>query len=111
VEGSLTATVHTGDGESELPRRLTDVLGHKAGRVIFNGFPTGVAVAWAMNHGGPYPASTAEAHTSVGITAIRRFLRPVCFQDSPDALLPAELRDDNPGGIPQRVDGRLIAPA
>jgi NADP-dependent aldehyde dehydrogenase len=111
VEGSLTATVHTGDGESDLPGRLADLLAHKAGRIIFNGFPTGVAVAWAMNHGGPYPASTAEAHTSVGISAIRRFLRPVCFQDSPEALLPAELRDDNPGGIPQRVDGRLVASA
>ncbi len=108
LEGSLTATLHTGDGETGLPGRLAGILSHKAGRLVYNGFPTGVAVAWAMNHGGPYPASTSEAHTSVGMTAIRRFLRPICYQDSPEALLPAELRDDNPGGVPQRVDGRLV---
>jgi NADP-dependent aldehyde dehydrogenase len=65
-----------------------------------------VAVTWAQHHGGPYPATTFPHHTSVGTTAIRRFLRPVAYQDAPDALLPAELREANPLGLPRRVDGR-----
>jgi NADP-dependent aldehyde dehydrogenase len=64
-----------------------------------------VAVSWATNHGGPYPASTS-LHTSVGATAIRRFLRPICYQDAPEQLLPAELRTGNPLGIPRLVNGR-----
>jgi NADP-dependent aldehyde dehydrogenase len=77
---------------------------------VWNSWPTGVAVGWAMHHGGPYPATTAPLHTSVGATAIDRFLRPVCFQDVPDALLPPALRDDNPLGIVRRIDGSLVAP-
>ena len=73
--------------------------------MIWNGWPTGVAVSHAMTHGGPYPATTAPGHTSVGTTAIRRFLRPVTYQSVPDALLPAALRDGNPLGVPRKVDG------
>jgi len=108
LEGSLTATLHIGSGETDLPRRVAEVLGRRAGRIVYNGFPTGVAVTWAMHHGGPYPASTNELHTSVGTTAIRRFLRPVCYQDAPYALLPEELRDDSAVEIPRRIDGKLV---
>lgn len=104
LEGSLTATVHAADaGEAE---PLVDVLGRKAGRLIWNGWPTGVAVTWAMHHGGPWPATTT-ATTSVGATAIDRWLEPTAYQDWPEALLPDELKDDNPLGIPRRVDGVL----
>ncbi len=106
IEGALTATVHLGEGETDLPGRLTAVLRRKAGRVLYNSFPTGVAVTWAMHHGGPWPATTNELHTSVGTTAIRRFLRPITYQSAPAALLPDELRDGTTS-IPRRVDGVL----
>jgi NADP-dependent aldehyde dehydrogenase len=78
------------------------------GRVVWNGFPTGVAVSWAMHHGGPYPATTNALHTSVGTTAIRRWLRPVSLQDVPEDLLPDELRDTpRNGSLPRRIDGVL----
>jgi NADP-dependent aldehyde dehydrogenase len=77
--------------------------------VIWNGYPTGVAVSWAMQHGGPWPATTS-GHTSVGATAIRRFLRPISWQDAPQHVLPPELRD-GPVDIPRRVDGRLVLPS
>jgi NADP-dependent aldehyde dehydrogenase len=107
LPGSLTATLHIGESGDEVSAVL-EVLRHKAGRILFNGFPTGVAVAWAQQHGGPWPA-TNTLHTSVGITSVRRFLRPVAWQDAPQAVLPAELRDD-PGGaaVPRRVDGALV---
>jgi NADP-dependent aldehyde dehydrogenase len=103
--GQLTATVHGEDGDDVVV--LLDVLAARAGRVIWNGWPTGVSVTWAMQHGGPWPATTAPGGTSVGATAIARFLRPVAYQAIPDGLLPAALRDANPLGIPRRVDGRL----
>jgi NADP-dependent aldehyde dehydrogenase len=78
------------------------------GRVIWNGYPTGVAVSWAMQHGGPWPATTS-GHTSVGTTAIRRFLRPISWQSAPQHVVPPELRD-GPVRIPRRVDGRLVLP-
>lgn len=106
LPGSLTATVHARSVEPDL-RAAVDSLVGKVGRVIWNGYPTGVAVAGAMLHGGPYPASTASSHTSVGWTAVRRFQRPVCFQSFPDEMLPPELRDANPLGIVRRVNGRL----
>jgi NADP-dependent aldehyde dehydrogenase len=111
MEGSLTATVHIGEGETALPARLLAIAQARAGRLLVNGYPTGVGVTWAMEHGGPWPATTNLGHTSVGATSIRRFLRPVAFQSVPDALLPAALRDDNPLAIPRRVDGRLESPA
>ncbi|MBB3988257.1 NADP-dependent aldehyde dehydrogenase [Sagittula marina] len=89
-EGQLTATIHMDDGDTALGRRLAPVLERKAGRVLVNGFPTGVEVADAMVHGGPYPASTNFGATSVGTLSIRRFLRPVCYQNMPDALMPGD---------------------
>lgn len=86
LDGQLTATVHMRESDLPLARRLLPLLERKAGRVLFNGFPTGVEVAEAMVHGGPYPASTNFGATSVGTLAIRRFLRPVCYQNLPDAL-------------------------
>ncbi|WP_298460707.1 aldehyde dehydrogenase (NADP(+)) [uncultured Cellulomonas sp.] len=106
VGPALTATVQTGD-DDELAAPLLTHLTARAGRVVWNGYPTGVAVSWAMHHGGPYPATTAPLHTSVGAASIRRWLRPVSFQDVPSELLPAELRDEATD-LPRRVDGRLV---
>lgn len=107
LPGSLTATIHATEDEvpdlSPTLRRLSDL----AGRVIFGGWPTGVAVGWAQHHGGPWPATTAPLHTSVGATAVQRFLRPVVYQDVPPGLLPEALRDDNPLNVPRRIDGEL----
>ncbi|GIJ57345.1 aldehyde dehydrogenase (NADP(+)) [Virgisporangium aurantiacum] len=105
LPGSLTATVHRGPGETDLPGRLTRRLLPRAGRIVFDGYPTGVAVAWAQHHGGPWPATNTQ-HTSVGTTAIRRFLRPVAWQNAPSDLLPAELRNGY-RRISRRVDGVL----
>ena len=102
---SLTATLHVGTRDSALASELVDVVRPRAGRIIFNGFPTGVAVSYAQTHGGPWP-STNSIHTSVGATAIRRFLRPVTYQDAPEPVLPQELRNDY-AAIPRRVDGVL----
>jgi len=102
VEGSLTASVQAEPGDDFPLPELLEVLGERAGRVVYNGWPTGVAVSWAMNHGGPWPSTTNSAHTSVGATAIRRWLRPVSFQSVPEELLPPALQDANPWGIPQR---------
>lgn len=104
--GNLTATVHAGSADSEALVALEAELRERAGRLVWNGFPTGVAVTGAMHHGGPYPATTFAAHTSVGTTAIRRFLRPVAWQDAPPSVLPPALRDENPLGIPRLVDQR-----
>src|SRR5690606_16117655 len=111
LPGSLTGTLHADvDGEPALARAVVDRLTARAGRVITGGWPTGVAVTWAMHHGGPWPATTNSAHTSVGVTAIRRFQRPVVFQDTPARLLPPALRDDNPWRLPRRVNGVLQTP-
>jgi NADP-dependent aldehyde dehydrogenase len=104
LHGQLTVTVH-GEEDDPMAPALLALGASVAGRVIWNGWPTGVAVTHAMTHGGPYPATTASTHTSVGSTAIRRFLRPVTYQAVPEALLPAELRDANPLGVPRRVNG------
>lgn len=105
LEGSLTATVHA-EAEDDVAR-IVALLSDRAGRLLFAGWPTGVAVTWSQHHGGPWPATTSQ-HTSVGATAIRRFLRPLAFQDAPEAVLPEALRDENPLGIPRRVDGALL---
>jgi NADP-dependent aldehyde dehydrogenase len=89
--GQLTATLHMDDGDATLARRLLPVLERKAGRVLANGFPTGVEVCDSMVHGGPYPASTNFGATSVGTLSIRRFLRPVCYQNIPASILPDDL--------------------
>lgn len=90
LHGQLTCTLHLDGGDTDLARSLLPILERKAGRILANGFPTGVEVADAMVHGGPYPASTNFGHTSVGTLAIRRWLRPVCYQNMPEALLPAD---------------------
>lgn len=107
LPGSLAVALHLGDAEASERTDLVQALQHRCGRLVFNGWPTGVAVTHAMHHGGPYPATTDAGHTSVGTTAVRRFLRPVCYQDAPAALLPPALRDDNPRGIWRLVDGHL----
>jgi NADP-dependent aldehyde dehydrogenase len=99
LRGHLTATVHGDEDDLVEFAALFSLLRHRVGRLIVNGFPTGVEVAPAMQHGGPYPATTDSRSTSVGTAAMQRFARPVCFQDAPDALLPAELRRANPLGI------------
>ncbi|MET8634492.1 aldehyde dehydrogenase (NADP(+)) [Streptomyces sp. NPDC004680] len=109
LPGNLTATVHLSTEEAAGEGRGAEILAELtplAGRVLVNGWPTGVAVAPAQHHGGPYPATTSTS-TSVGGTAIERWLRPVVFQGAPEALLPPELRDGNPLGLPRRFDGRL----
>ncbi|HUY24652.1 MAG TPA: aldehyde dehydrogenase (NADP(+)) [Candidatus Saccharimonadales bacterium] len=106
LDGSLTATVHAEAGEQPELAGLVEVLRQKAGRLIWNGYPTGVAVTHAMMHGGPYPATTFPLHTSVGSAAIKRFLRPVAFQDFPMELLPQQLWDENLSGIMRLVDGK-----
>jgi NADP-dependent aldehyde dehydrogenase len=107
TEGNLTASLHLGatDAAADV-RALTGSLTQHAGRVIFNGYPTGVEVCAAMIHGGPYPATSAPATTSVGALAIQRFVRPVCFQNAPDPLLPVELQNANPRGIWRTVNGK-----
>jgi len=107
LEGNLTITLHAEESELAELRDLLPLLRERAGRVIWNGFPTGVAVVEAMVHGGPYPATTAPSTTSVGSEAIYRFMRPVAFQSLPEALLPLELQSHNPLGVMRRVDGRL----
>jgi NADP-dependent aldehyde dehydrogenase len=92
LEGQLTVTLHMTDADIPLAQKLMPILERKAGRILVNGFPTGVEVADSMVHGGPYPASTNFGATSVGTLSIRRFLRPVCYQNLPDALLPTDLR-------------------
>jgi NADP-dependent aldehyde dehydrogenase len=107
VEGQLTATIHATAADRDLAARLLPVLERKAGRILFNGFPTGVEVSHAMVHGGPFPATSDSRSTSVGASAIDRFVRPVCYQDVPAELLPVELQDENPLGLVRVVDGEL----
>lgn len=102
--GNLTATIHAQEKEADLAKELVAILREKVGRIIWNGFPTGVEVVYAMQHGGPYPATTAPASTSVGMMAIKRFLRPIAYQGMPDDLLPPALQDGNPLGIWRLVD-------
>jgi NADP-dependent aldehyde dehydrogenase len=105
--GHLTATIHGTDADLHEFRDLVAILKDKVGRLVFNGFPTGVEVSHAMVHGGPYPATSDGRSTSVGSEAIFRFCRPVCYQGFPEATLPDELRDGNPLGIWRMVDGEM----
>jgi NADP-dependent aldehyde dehydrogenase len=111
LEGQLTATLHGTDADIAAFADLVDILEHKAGRLVVNGYPTGVEVCHAMVHGGPYPATSDSRFTSVGTQAILRFVRPVCYQDFPQAALPAELKDGNPLGIWRLVNGSLTRDA
>jgi acyl-CoA reductase-like NAD-dependent aldehyde dehydrogenase len=105
--GQLAISIHSEAADTEWVQSILPECLAQAGRIVFDGFSTGVSVCWAMMHGGPYPASSNAAATSVGMTAIQRFLRPVAFQNAPAALLPAALRDENPLRLRRRVDGAL----
>ncbi len=107
LEGQLTATVHADESDHDAAGRLLPILELRAGRILFNGWPTGVEVGYAMVHGGPYPATSDSRSTSVGARAIERFLRPVAYQDVPKSLLPSAIADGNPDRLWRRVDGRL----
>jgi alpha-ketoglutaric semialdehyde dehydrogenase len=108
LEGQLTATVHAERAaDAQFAQRLLSLLELKAGRVLVNGFPTGVEVCNAMVHGGPFPSTSDSRSTSVGATAINRFLRPVCYQNLPEEWLPEALRDANPHGLWRLKDGAL----
>ncbi len=107
LEGQLTATVHAIAADRANAAALLPVLERKAGRILFNGYPTGVEVAHSMVHGGPFPATSDSRSTSVGASAIDRFLRPVCYQNFPADLLPAELALDNPLKLTRLVDGTM----
>ena len=110
LEGQLTATLHLAEADHPLAARLLPVLERKAGRILANGWPTGVEVGHAMVHGGPFPATSDGRSTSVGTLAIARFLRPVCYQDLPEALLPTAVRSDNAQRLTRRIDGASVAP-
>jgi NADP-dependent aldehyde dehydrogenase len=110
LEGQLTATVHATDADADDARTLLPALELKAGRILFNGWPTGVEVGHAMVHGGPFPATSDSRSTSVGSLAIERFQRPVAYQDVPAAVLPEAIRDDNPWRLVRRVDGEVRLP-
>ena len=110
LEGQLTATIHGTEQDLHDFADLVAILETKAGRLIFNGFPTGVEVCHAMVHGGPYPSTSDGRSTSVGTRAIFRFTRPVCYQGFPDEALPAELKDSNPLRILRMVDGQSNRP-
>jgi acyl-CoA reductase-like NAD-dependent aldehyde dehydrogenase len=107
LEGQLTTTLQAeaDDDVSDLAARLADI----SGRVLWNGWPTGVTVSYAQHHGGPYPA-TSSSTTSVGTAAIRRFLRPVAYQSFPADRLPEPVQDANPWRVPQRIDGEWHRP-
>jgi 2,5-dioxopentanoate dehydrogenase len=107
LEGQLTATLHLTEQDYATAAPLIPVLERKAGRILANGWPTGVEVGHAMVHGGPFPATSDSRTTSVGTLAIERFLRPVAYQDLPDALLPQPLRQANPWQLNRRIDGSI----
>jgi len=107
LEGHLTATIHGTAEDLHDYDWLVSILENKAGRLIFNGYPTGVEVCASMHHGGPYPAMTDSRATSVGTAAIYRFARPVCYQNFPQGALPVELRDVNQRGVWRLVDNQL----
>ena len=105
LSGHLTATVHGTEDELKSYKELLDILEQKAGRVIINGYPTGVEVCHSMVHGGPYPSTTDSKTTSVGTAAIFRFTRPLCYQNAPQSLLPAALKNKNDLNISRLING------
>lgn len=106
MEGQLTASIHGTDADLAAATTMLEILERKAGRLIFNGFPTGVEVCHSMVHGGPYPSTSDGRSTSVGTMAATRFTRAVAWQNTPDTLLPDELKENNPLGIPRMIDGK-----
>jgi NADP-dependent aldehyde dehydrogenase len=111
IHGQLTGSIFGVDAELQEYRSVFEILQNKTGRVIFNNVPTGVEVCHAMVHGGPFPATTDSRSTSVGSEAIRRFVRPVCYQDCPQSLLPIYLQDENKANIMRKVNGNLTRDA
>jgi NADP-dependent aldehyde dehydrogenase len=107
LEGQLTATIHATESELKECGELIGILETKAGRLLFNAFPTGVEVGHAMVHGGPFPATSDGRSTSVGTRAALRFVRPVCYQDWPDSALPDELKGPNPLNIWRLMAGQM----
>jgi NADP-dependent aldehyde dehydrogenase len=107
LHGHLTATIHATENDLREAAELIRVLETKVGRILFNGYPTGVEVCHAMVHGGPFPATSDSRTTSVGTRAMLRFARPVCYQDFPEEALPVELRRGNPIGIQRMVNGNF----
>lgn len=107
LPASLTATIHAEPEDLETATTVLQQLTSLAGRIVWNGWPTGVAVSWAQHHGGPYPATIVAGHTSVGATSIRRFQRPICFQGMPQQVLPMPLQDINPTHIIRRINNHL----
>jgi len=107
LKGNLTATLQATGEDLDNMSSLVRILERKVGRILVNGFPTGVEVCHSMVHGGPHPATTDSRFTSVGTSAIKRFLRPICYQNFPEESLKNELRDSNPAGIPRRLDGNI----
>ena len=105
MEGQLSGVFYSEPEDWKDMERVYLAIRQKAGRLIWNGVPTGVEVCRAMHHGGPYPATTFPSTTSVGMMAVKRFLRPVAYQNFPDQALPPALRDGNPLGIMRLVDG------
>ena len=106
IEGQLTGSLHLNkDQDEKLAKKIISQLELKVGRIIFNQFPTGVEVCNAMVHGGVYPATTDSRTTSVGSTAINRFLRPICYQNFPQNYLREEIKDDNPNNVVQMLNG------
>lgn len=102
----MTATLHLDEADTETARALLATLERKAGRILVNGWPTGVEVCDAMVHGGPFPATSDARSTSVGTAAIARFLRPVCYQNFPDTLLQPAIQQANPLGLSRLVNGQ-----
>jgi NADP-dependent aldehyde dehydrogenase len=107
LEGQLTSALHIDEADYAEARRFLPALERRTGRILVNGFGTGVEVGHAMVHGGPYPSTADGRSTSVGSLAINRFLRPVSYQDMPEALLPAALKSENPLGVNRLVDGKV----
>ena len=107
LSGHLTATIHGTEEDLSEYSDLISILEQKVGRLIINGFPTGVEVCHSMVHGGPFPSTTDSRSTSVGTAAVFRFARPVCYQNFPDSLLPDELKEGNPLKIWRLVNGNL----
>jgi NADP-dependent aldehyde dehydrogenase len=110
LPGSLVASVHLATEDADWVGALLEDLAARTGRLVVNGWPTGVAVTWAMQHGGPHPVTTSSLHTSVGATAPRRWLRPVAYQGVPEQHLPPALQSANPWQVPRRVNG-VLTPA
>jgi alpha-ketoglutaric semialdehyde dehydrogenase len=108
IEGQLTASLQLTEEDYPTVAQLLPVLEQKVGRIIVNGWPTGVEVGHAMVHGGPFPATSDTRTTSVGTLAINRFLRPVAYQNLPQELLPASLQDTNPWRLNRRIDGTVV---